>query len=163
MWIDERGSQVLDLAECRRLLALGAKEGLVGHLGIDQPGAPLIVPVDYAVHGPDLVVRIGEGLSERVRDHPLVAVEVEGLGPPSAWSVLVRGEAIEVTESWLGEESGALPRVPLPGHRIVRIRADVVTGRRLGRPTAGPGPALRAAPTRRTAPDLRWSGPASIR
>ena len=48
MWIDERGSEVLMIPECRRMLALGAKQGRHGHLGIPQEGAPLVLPVDYA-------------------------------------------------------------------------------------------------------------------
>ena len=53
MWIDARGSEVLDAPECQRLLAIGAKEGLHGHLGIALDGAPLVLPVNYLVHGPD--------------------------------------------------------------------------------------------------------------
>ena len=49
MWTDERGSQVLEIAECRRLLSLGAKEGRRGHLGIPDHGTPLVLPVNATV------------------------------------------------------------------------------------------------------------------
>lgn len=60
----------------------------------------------------------------------LVAFEVECPDVDRPWSVLVRGLAIEEGP----EEMVAklpVPRVSEPGGRLVRIRSDVVTGRRL--------------------------------
>jgi hypothetical protein len=131
MWIDERGSEVLGLAECRRLMALAAKQGRTGHLGIPQDGAPLVLPINFGVHGPDLVVRIGDGLFDRVGHARLVALQVDDSDAERPWSVLVRGQAIEEGPSWPGADA-FLPQVAEPGRRIIRIRADVVTGRRLG-------------------------------
>jgi pyridoxamine 5'-phosphate oxidase-like protein len=137
MWIDDRGSEVLAVPECRRLLAVAAKEHRHGHLGVPQGGAPLVLPVDYAVHGPDVVLRIGEGLFRQV-DARLVAFQVDGVtetggveGDQSkqTWSVLVQGLAIEDGENVpIGHVPH--PEVVDPGKRVVRIRADVVTGRR---------------------------------
>ena len=76
--IDDPGSEVLTLPECRRLLAVGAKEQRHGHLGVPKDGAPLVLPVDYAVHGPDVVLRIGEGLFHEVHTR-LVAFQVDGV------------------------------------------------------------------------------------
>ena len=138
MWIDDRGSEVLELPECQRLLAVAAKARRYGHLGISQSDAPLVLPVDFAVHGPDVLVRVGENLFGRMLGG-LVAFEVDGTesdlgqgnnGSARAWSVLVRGLAIEEDDSLLGGHLPA-PRVAEPGHRLIRIRADVVTGRRL--------------------------------
>jgi hypothetical protein len=136
MWIDERGSQVLGGSECRRLLAVGAKDNQHGHLGVPQDGAPLVLPVNYAVHGPDVVIRIGEGLFHRV-DGRLVAFQVDGKtqggmeGDPGQWiwSVLVQGLALEDSEN-VPTSHYPHPEVVDPGRRIVRIRADIVTGRR---------------------------------
>ena len=153
MWIDERGSEVLDPAECHRLLALGAKQGLHGHIGIASDGAPLVLPVNYAADGSDVVIRIGEGLFERVEGARLIALQVDGVDAGRAWSVLVRGLAIEDD----GEHGGHLPEhfpqpaVTEPGHRIVRIRTDVVTGRRLAAasaPPPGAGPVASRPPGR---------------
>jgi hypothetical protein len=129
MWIDERGSSVLAPGECLRLLALGSKQRRHGHLGIGQPGAPLVLPLDYVVHGPDVVVRMGEGLFARVAQAGLVAFQVDGEAGGNHWSVLVRGLAQVEDDDGAG---GALPvpRIASPGHRLVRIRTDVVTGRR---------------------------------
>jgi pyridoxamine 5'-phosphate oxidase-like protein len=139
MWIDERGSEVLGHPECRRLLALGAKEHRHGHLGIAGEGAPVVLPVDYAMDDLGIIVRVGEGLFYALADR-LVAFQVDGrsavpglCGPEDErlWSVLVQGLATE--------EAGLTPPIHLPvpevaepGHRIVRIRTDVIAGRRLG-------------------------------
>ena len=97
MWIDDRGSEVLELPECQRLLAVAAKARRYGHLGIAQSDAPLVLPVDFAVHGPDVLVRVGENLFGRMLGG-LVAFEVDGTesdlgqginGGARAWSVLV--------------------------------------------------------------------------
>ncbi len=130
MWIDERGSEVLDLPECRRLLAVGAQQGRLGHLGIPAAGGPLVLPVNYRVHGPDLVVRIGEGLFGHVEQAGQVSLEVDDGEATPPWSVLVRGLAVEETESWVGADA-PVPAVADAGHRLIRIRADRVTGRRL--------------------------------
>jgi len=130
MWVDDHGSEVLGLGECRRLLALGAKEGQPGHLGIPQDRAPLVLPVDYRVHGPDVVLRLGDRLFEQVSRSRAVAFQVDGVQDGHPWSVLVRGPANEVDAALLGGDLPT-PVVAEPGRRYVSIRADVVTGRRL--------------------------------
>lgn len=131
MWVDERGSDVLGTAECRQLLAIGASEGLPGHLGISEPNEPTVLPLDYAVSGPDVLVRVGEGLFSHMVGQ-LVAFEVEGTGDDGRqWSVLVRGLATPEHDeaAWAHIPE---PRVTRPGKHVVRIKAHVVTGRRLG-------------------------------
>ncbi|MDA8279375.1 MAG: pyridoxamine 5'-phosphate oxidase family protein [Actinomycetota bacterium] len=129
MWSDEHGSEVLVLAECRRLLAVGAKHGLHGHLGISGQGAPVVLPVDYGMDGPDIVVQIGEGLFHSIAEHGLVAFLVDGVENGRVWSVLVRGYSSLMDHLELGADSPH-PRVLAPGNRLVKIRSDVVTGRR---------------------------------
>ena len=135
MWIDERGSEVLPVSECRRLLALGAKFGLHGHLGITDGGSPLVLPVDYTVDGSDVILRIGDHLfAEAYRE--VVAFQVDNAGSDAVgssegrWSVLVRGLVTGPVE-----HGTALalphPRVAEPGQHLVRLRSDVLTGRRL--------------------------------
>lgn len=139
MLVDGRGSEVLGLPECRRLLALGARQHLPGHLGIpaaippegsngSMPHAPTVLPVDYQVLGLDLVIRVGEGLYSRIVG-TLVAFEVDGVEEGRAWSVLARGLAHPVEPGVLAHPP--VPRVAEPGRRLVVIRTDVVSGRRL--------------------------------
>jgi len=141
VWIDDRGSEVLTRPECCRLLAVVFKEQRHGHLGVPQRGAPLVLPVDYSMHGPDVVLLIGDGLFDQVEAR-LVAFQVDGvtqlsgvedIQPKQTWSVLVQGLAIEDGEN-VPTRHVPRPEVVDPGQRVVRIRADVVSGRRF--PTA---------------------------
>jgi len=134
MWVDERGSEVLGIAECRQLLAIAASKGVPGHLGIFSADAPTVLPVDYVVNGPDVVLRVGDGLFSHVTGQ-IVAFEVEGTGDDGRpWSVLVRGLARSEPDG--DAMAGApRPRVTKPGRHLVRIQAHVVTGRRLGAET----------------------------
>ncbi len=138
MWIDERGSEVLPLPECRRLLALGAKQHRHGHLGISTDGAPVVVPLDFGVHNDHVIVQVGDGLFGRISGQ-LVAFQVDNstvgpswsdVDPEGRWSVLVRGLATEIE---VGSLTDGLPQPQIaePGHRLVQVRADVVTGRRI--------------------------------
>lgn len=137
MWIDERGSEVLGLLECRRLLALGAKEGRHGHVGLPDEAGPVVLPVNYAMHGPDVVLLVGDGLFARMAGAH-VSFQVDGITPPRPfmgeadrqhWSVLVRGLAIEDAAKAV-DGHVPVPEIMAPGHRVVRVRADMVSGRR---------------------------------
>ena len=63
MWIDQRGSEVLTEAECHQLLAIAAKEGAIGRLAVSVSGAgaPIVVPVNFAVQDHQILIRIGAG------------------------------------------------------------------------------------------------------
>ena len=134
MWTDQRGSELLPLAECVRLLAIGAKEGLTGRLGISTPQAPLIQPVNFGVHDGRIVIRLGPGHLGDIISDTLVAFEVDHVDPHAkeAWSVLVRGLATvpEGSERDAIGSSVPTPLVPTPGETILVVRPDVVTGRR---------------------------------
>ena len=130
MWVDQRGSEILGLAECRRLLALGAKEKRPGHVGIPQEHAPLVLPVDYQMDGSDVIVLVGDHLSAEMTGARAVALQVDGLQEGRSWSVLVRGPALEASAASIDGDLPS-PSVAEPGRSYVRIRADVVTGRRL--------------------------------
>lgn len=145
MWTDERGSEVLDSAECKRLLAVGAKEHRHGHVAAADGTVPFILPVDYSVHDSDVIIQVGEGLFSGLVDR-LVAFEVDGTlakrglqGVESVceWSVMAQGLATEVREQTVGSHNPH-PRVAEPGHRLLRIRTDVLSGRRLTGPEGSP-------------------------
>lgn len=136
MWIDQRGSDVLPVAECLRLLAAAAKSGEIGRLAVSREDAPLVVPVNFAYDDRRVVVRLGEGMMSEVVTNALVAFETDHLDRDAgiAWSVLVRGLATPVSAS--PEDQSAripdlpVPLVPEPGEKLFVIRTDVVTGRR---------------------------------
>jgi uncharacterized protein len=134
MWTDGRGSELLFLAECRRLLALAAKEGLTGRLGIATEQAPIIQPVNFAYHQHQIVVRLGAGHMADIISGALVAFEVDHVDHKkhTAWSVLVRGLAtpLEGSKNRAAAKFSPTPLVPVPGDAVFVVRLDVVTGRR---------------------------------
>ncbi len=156
MWIDQRGSEILSRTECLRLVATGAHQGLVGRLGISRPGAPLVLPLSFAFVDGAVVVCLGPGRTAEVVTGALVAFETDRVDPASgeAWAVLVRGLATELSADEVARSAGALPhpRVANPGNRFVRIRPDVVTGRRFMAVTSDDtsGPTTAAAGTATT-------------
>jgi len=142
MWIDQRGSEVLTVPECHRLLAVAAKEGGIGRLGVSGEGAPIVVPVNFAVHDRQVLIRVGSGALADSVSGRLVAFETDDLDRVSgqAWSVLVRGLASRA-EPTDPSGPGHLPRplVPIPGDTILVVRPDVVSGRRFTLKTNGEG------------------------
>jgi nitroimidazol reductase NimA-like FMN-containing flavoprotein (pyridoxamine 5'-phosphate oxidase superfamily) len=132
MWIDQRGSEILDTAECVRLLALAAKEDHVGRLAVNDGQSPLVVPLNFVFHGGDVFIRIGPGrLSDLVPDS-FVSFEVDRVETDSgvAWSVLARGLASKAADDTRYGKAMPEAWVPEPGHMVCFIRPDVVTGRR---------------------------------
>ncbi len=124
MWTDQRGSEVLPLAECVRLLAMAAKRGQTGRLAVSTEQAPIIQPVNFTYHEHRIVVRLGSGHLAEVIPGTLVAFEVDHVDRDAheAWSVLVRGlaTALEESDPQPTSDVGPAPLVPAPGDRAVR-------------------------------------------
>jgi nitroimidazol reductase NimA-like FMN-containing flavoprotein (pyridoxamine 5'-phosphate oxidase superfamily) len=124
-----RGTEILDLAECKVLL----RDRTLGRIAVHLADDLVIFPVYYAMLEGDIVFRTDPGtkLSAAVLGMQ-VAFEVDNASPP--WSVLVRGHAREVRDQ--REEIAARARL---GHdwpagerdSIVRINVESITGRRL--------------------------------
>ena len=132
MWIDGKGSTVLPGPECRRLLALAAKDGRIGRLGIATDQAPVVIPVNFAIHEDQVLARVGAGFLSEAAAGRLVAFEVDHIDEESrtAWSVLARGLATLVEQPTDTELAAVRPLVPEPGEMVLLIRPDVLTGRR---------------------------------
>lgn len=134
MWTDQRGSEVLPLPECVRLLAVAAKGGMIGHLAVSTGHAPVIRPVNFAYHDESIILRVGPGLMAEAAADALVSFEIDCLDSATnmAWSVLVRGLATLLGEEERREVShvALTPLVPSPGDTVLSVRLDVVSGRR---------------------------------
>jgi hypothetical protein len=133
MWIDAKGSTVLPMHECERLLAVKAKEGGVGRLGVPTDQAPVLVPVNFTMNDGEVIVRVGPGFLSRTAAGRLVAFEIDHIETEggSAWSVLLRGLATLVERPSQSDfETAPRPLVHEPGDMLLHIRPDVVTGRR---------------------------------
>jgi nitroimidazol reductase NimA-like FMN-containing flavoprotein (pyridoxamine 5'-phosphate oxidase superfamily) len=124
--------QVLDPAECERLLRLG----FFGRLVLATTEGPEIFPVNYAVHGDSIVVRTSSLGPIARHGHDAEAVfEIDMVDPEywTGWSVVARGRS----------EVSAGPPHDVPGARRVRSWVDEgdcelrlvwhqLTGRRVG-------------------------------
>lgn len=136
MWMDARGSDILPRPECLRLLAVAAEEGDVGRLGLvpvgDEAQTPVVVPINFDVHDDELEFRVGTGLLARSARGRLVAFEIDRVDRSAgqAWSVLVRGFARLVAPDDRSTRPVAAPLVLDPGHGMLTLRCDLVTGRR---------------------------------
>ncbi|GEL18808.1 pyridoxamine 5'-phosphate oxidase family protein [Pseudonocardia asaccharolytica] len=139
--------QALGTEECYRLLATQQ----IGRLGVNAENYPLIFPVNYALDGQVIVMRMDAGTKLAAADHANVTFEVDVIDQRtrSGWSVLVRGLAEEVTSGHRAQliertkASGVEPWAPGEHGRWVRLIPHAVTGRRIvpGRlpPAFGPG------------------------
>jgi nitroimidazol reductase NimA-like FMN-containing flavoprotein (pyridoxamine 5'-phosphate oxidase superfamily) len=132
MWIDSSGATVLPASECRRLLAVAAKEGSVGRLGVSTDQAPVVIPVNFSIRDDQIVIRISSGFLSQAAAGRLVAIEVDSVdkGVGTAWSVLVRGLATLIeSPGQTAMEHAPHPLVPEPGEMLLVVRPDIVTGR----------------------------------
>jgi uncharacterized protein len=130
--------QELTKGECFSLLA---RQRLGRVVLVDDRG-PLALPVNFVLDEYTVLFRTDEGtkLDVAVRLGP-VAFQIDGVDQATrtGWSVLVRGEAKEVTDP---AELALVRRLPLypwaPGAKghYVRILPSSLTGRRIALPEA---------------------------
>lgn len=108
----------------------------IGRVGMVVGGVPVIVPVNFALLGDDVVFRTGTG-SKLVAavERRLLSVEVDSVDPVTrtGWSVLITGGSSELVRpddiadaDALGLDSWVAGR-----RRYIRVRSDSVSGRRL--------------------------------
>jgi nitroimidazol reductase NimA-like FMN-containing flavoprotein (pyridoxamine 5'-phosphate oxidase superfamily) len=130
--------QELSKDECFRLLA-GQH---LGRLVLVDDRGPIALPVNFVVDQHTVLFRTDEGTKLDVAGRGArVAFEVDGVDEAArtGWSVLVRGEAVEVTDP---AELARVRRLPLypwaPGGKghYVRILPTLLTGRRIALPDA---------------------------
>jgi nitroimidazol reductase NimA-like FMN-containing flavoprotein (pyridoxamine 5'-phosphate oxidase superfamily) len=139
--------ELLDEAECQRLIAVGG----VGRIGYTGRFGPTILPVNYALHEGTILFRTGQHspLGEDLRtgiEHAesKVAFEIDETNAATreGWSVLVQGSAHLVdseAERASIVRSGAEPWAGGEKELFVRIIPNRITGRRIRK--AGPSAA----------------------
>ena len=131
----------LDEDECLRRLAAQH----LGRLAVVVDGQPLVFPVNYALHGREIVFRTGAGTKLLGAAGKRVAFEIDGADNMyhDGWSVMVVGSAIEEREPARLHELDLLPLTPwCPGPKghWMRVRTAAITGRRIARfPTTARG------------------------
>jgi uncharacterized protein len=125
--------QELTRAECFELLATEQ----LGRVAVIDDRGPVMFPVHFVIDRHTVVFRTGTGTKLSAASlGRRVSFEVDRADPATrtGWSVLVRGEAVEVTDR---AELARLRALPLemwgPGPRghYVRILPSALTGRRI--------------------------------
>lgn len=131
MSTDHRGATVLSKESCLDLL----RNQLVGRLAVSIRDHPEIFPLNYVVDRGGIVFRTAEGtkLAASVLGRG-VAFEIDGLDVDAgkAWSVIVKGQAVEIEAMYDLLDALELPLFPWhasPKNRFVRIEPDEITGR----------------------------------
>ena len=132
MTTDHHGMTVLSTDECFDLL----RSQTVGRLGVSIREHPDIFPINYVVDRGGIVFRTAEGtkLAAAVLGRG-VAFEIDGLDAAAeeAWSVIVKGHAVEIEGTYELLAAQDLPLFPWlagPKHRFVRIEPVEISGRR---------------------------------
>jgi hypothetical protein len=124
----------LPFSTCLRLLASAP----VGRVGIHAEGEILILPVNHAVDGQDVVFRTVTGSKlSAAEEQEQVAFEADGYDPQTrtGWSVLVTGRAEIVYDDADIDRLNGLGLRPWPAGAErpfwIRIRPTSVTGRQI--------------------------------
>jgi hypothetical protein len=128
--------EVLGRQQCLALL----ETVQVGRLVFTEDALPAVQPVNFRLHGDDVVIRVAGGAKLTAADRNfVVAFEADELDPDlrTGWSVTVVGHAQRITDvDELVAVSGTFVQPWVDGRRdqFVRIRTERVTGRRLREP-----------------------------
>ena len=135
------GWQELTKSECFALLA----QERLGRVAVIDDRGPAVFPVNFVLDRHMVVFRTDEGTKlDAACRGSRVAFEIDGTDAAArtGWSVLIRGEAIEVADP---AELARLRRLPLdpwaPGAKAhyVRILPAKLTGRRITAPAPASG------------------------
>lgn len=110
-----------------------------GRLGLVAEHYPLIIPINYAMDGGVIVFRSGPGTKLTNAEQANVTFQVDEIDQQrhSGWTVLVRGQAEEVTAGHSDDlvertkATGLQPWIPGTDFRWVRIIPHAIAGRRI--------------------------------
>ncbi len=130
----------LSRAECLAHLATVS----VGRLGLSIRALPAILPVNFALHDEDVVLRTVPGTKlDAATAQAVVAFEADAHDPDGAWgwSVLVQGVAREITapDELAAARALRLQAWAFPAgeaYRYLRIATEVIGGREFRRSSA---------------------------
>jgi hypothetical protein len=135
---DDRLCEVLDEAECRRLLGTAG----TGRLGFTDGALPAILPVAFALHDGQVVIPVHRGSSvvSAVRG-AVVAFQVDSYDATTrtGWSVTVVGPT-RLVERPGGvaelEDLRPSPRRPAPGRCYITVQLGLLRGWRMSAASA---------------------------
>ena len=132
--VDRRtGIEVLDRDQCLELLAADD----FGRIGLEEGGHPLILPINYAMDGEDVVFRTAEGTKlDAARQPACFEIDEHDSEARTGWSVVVRGRLEEVTPAHdraLFDRVADLAKPWAEGEKphVLRLVAESIQGRRI--------------------------------
>lgn len=127
---EDRGVDVLDEAECRRLLGTAG----IGRLGFTDGALPAMVPVSFALHDGDVLIpgRLGNRIVDAVR-RAVVAFGVDAYdgGSRTGWGVTVVGPSRVISDpaSVLAHDRlGLLAPLSGPGRCYIAVQIGLLRG-----------------------------------
>jgi uncharacterized protein len=128
----DEGLEILGEQECLRLL----ESARVGRVAVSLGAIPAVLPVNYAVVGGDVVFFTGAGIKlDAAMRGQSVAFEVDDIDVDHecGWSVMVIGQMLDASPATRAraEAQGLYPWAPGERHHLVRIRREMVSGRRI--------------------------------
>ena len=133
METDRNGLEILDRAECLRLLATSP----IGRIAVTIGALPVILPVNFLLDGERILIRTGGGtkLDAATRD-AVVAFEADHVDfySHTGWSVCVTGRATELRDEGELARARDLPLAHWTQNgasHVVVVSLDLVSGRRL--------------------------------
>jgi nitroimidazol reductase NimA-like FMN-containing flavoprotein (pyridoxamine 5'-phosphate oxidase superfamily) len=144
MWASE-DSDVTSLTrpECLELLSRVS----VGRIGASIDALPVVLPIHFALFGESVLFRTVPGTKlDGATIGAVVAFQADAPEPldGSHWSVLLQGTASAVGDDWDQAQARSVWIKPWLGakehHRLVRLEATNITGRRFR--IAGEGPSV---------------------
>jgi uncharacterized protein len=132
MEIDRDGLEVLDRAECLRLLGGAAVARIAGSSG----ALPVVLPLRYAFDGDSVVFESVPGTTiDFMTSGAVVAFEVDNMHERGhcSWTVMVTGVARPVSDDLEIERRRRLLPEDAARPRFLRLSLDLVSGRRTRR------------------------------
>lgn len=125
-----RGGGELSLAECRRRL----RAAKAGRVAWSAPDGPHVLPVSSLYRNGNIVFRTSPtGVLAQLRSRSNVAFEIDDIGPDEAWSVVLRGVAQEIHQSYdlveLWEDEGLVPWAAGKRPVFIEIEPRTISGR----------------------------------
>jgi nitroimidazol reductase NimA-like FMN-containing flavoprotein (pyridoxamine 5'-phosphate oxidase superfamily) len=134
MEFDRNGLEVLDRAECLRLLGTAT----LGRVALTAEALPVILPVNFELADEHIVIRTGRGTKlDAATRNTVVAFEVDQIDPMyhTGWSVLVTGVARDLSDApglvHLDHEPARWAPEKATDGRLIAISIDLVSGRKI--------------------------------
>lgn len=133
MELDLHGLEVLGREDCLDLL----RASEVGRVVVSDRALPAAYPVNFVLMDDDVVFLAMDGSKLTAAEgEEVVAFEADDIDPvrQTGWSVLVQGLAGRIVDPDELSRAWALPLrtwAPAGGFHFTRIRAELVSGRRL--------------------------------